>query len=327
MISKPGMLRAPLIGGLIFLLAACGSAPANVARPTLEEVGIYSAGQGSGFLPYAQGMAAYLIAQGQKARAIESRGSIENVQKLDEEAHRLATVFMGTAFEGYNGAAAWTQGKKYTSLRALFPMYETSFQLVSLRTSGVTTLRQLAGKRVGVGPAGGPGESFFKGLAESIGLQVQTVTGTPVALAADLQSGAIDALWQGASMPIPVIRQVTDTADAVVFGLTDDELAAMLKRFPFLSPTIVPAQTYRGQSGALKSVAGWNFVLAHKDLPDAEAYFITKTVLSAGDPKAIHSSALPTRTANAPTNTVVPFHPGALRFYTEQGLRGLNQAP
>lgn len=323
MIYKPGMVRAAVVGGLIFLLAACSSQPTRVPRPSLEEIGIYSAGPGSGFLPYAQGMAAYLMAQGQKARAIESRGSIENVQKLDQETSRLATVFMGTAFEGYNGAAAWTQGKKYTSLRALFPMYETSFQLVSLRASGLTTLRQLAGKRVGVGPVGGPGESFFKGLAESTGLQLQTVTGTPVALAADLQNGTIDALWQGASVPIPVIKQVTDAADAVVFGLTDDELAAMLKRFPFLSPVVVPAQTYRGQSGPLKSVAGWNFVMAHQDLPDAEAYFITKTILSAGDPQAIHSSALSTRTANASTNTVVPFHPGALRFYAEQGLRGL----
>ena len=323
MISKPGMVRATLAGGLIFLLAACSSAPNRVVRPTLDEVGIYSASPGSGFLPYAQGMAAYLNARGQKAYAIESRGSIENVQKLDQETSRLATVFIGTAFEGYNGAAAWTQGKKYSSLRALFPMYETSFQLVSLRTSGVTTLGQLAGKRVGVGPAGGPGESFFKGLAESTSLQVQSVTGTPVALAADLQRGAIDALWQGASVPIPVIRQITDTADAVVFGLTDDELAAMLKRFPFLSPSVVPEQTYRGQSGALKSVAAWNFVMAHKDLPDADAYFITRTVLSASDPQAIHSSALPTRTANASNNTAVPFHPGALRFYAEQGVRGL----
>jgi uncharacterized protein len=64
-------------------------------------------------------------------------------------------------------------------------------------------------------------------------------------------------------------------------------------------------------------------VMAHKDLPDADAYFITKTILSASDPKAIHASAAPTRTANAPFNTVVPFHPGALKFYKEQGLRDL----
>ena len=305
------------------LLSACSTTTTATTQPTLTEVGIYSAGQGSGFLPYAQGVAAYLSANGLKAQALESRGSIENLQKLELETNRLGTAFLGTAFEAVNGSAPWTNGKKHTSLRALFPMYETSFQIVALRSANITMLSQLAGKRVGVGPAGGPGESFFKGLAEATGLQVQTVAGTPVALAADLQAGKIDALWQGASLPIPAIKQVADATDAVVFGLNDVEVAAMLKRFPFLSPTTVAPNMYRGQVSPIKSVAAWNFVMAHKDLPDADAYFITKTVLSAADPKAMHASAAPTRTANAPFNTVVPFHPGALRFYKEQGLQGL----
>lgn len=312
-------LHAAALAGLLLLLTACASAP----KPTLNEVGIYSAGQGSGFLPYAQGMAAYLSANGLKAQALESRGSIENLQKLEVEKNRLGTAFLGMAFEAVNGSAPWTNGKKHTSLRALLPMYETSFQIVTLRSSGLTSLGQLAGKRVGVGPAGGPAESFFKGLAEATGLQITTVAGTPVALAADLQAGRIDALWQGASLPIPVIKQIADTTEAVVFGLNDLEVAAMLKRFPFLSTATVAPNMYRGQASPVKSVAAWNFVMAHKDLSDADAYFITKTILSAADPKAIAVSAEPTRTANAPKNTVVPFHPGALQFYREKDLRDL----
>ena len=312
--------RLILAASAAALLAACTTAP---PRPTLAEVGIYSAGQGSAFLPYAQGLAAHLSASGLKAQALESKGSIENLGRVDAEPQRLGTAFLGTAFEAVNASAAWTQGKKHSNVRALFPMYETSFQIVVLRASGLASLRALAGKRVGVGPAGGPAESFFKGLAEATGLQVQTVTGTPAALAADLQAGRIDALWQGAALPIPAIKQVADAADAVVFGLSDAELAAMLKRFPFLSPASVAPGTYRGQTGALKSVAAWNFVMAHKDLSEDDAYWITRTVLQAADPKAIHASAGPTRAANAPNNTVMPFHPGALRFYREQGVSGV----
>lgn len=321
-------LRIVFVMACIWLLGACTSTP---PKPMLSDIGIYSAGQGSAFLPYAQGVSAYLNAHGIKARAIESGGSIENLQKLDVKPdeksdagpQRLGTVFLGSAFEAVNGSAVWTRGKKHSALRALFPMYETSFQIVALRSSGLGTLRQLEGKRVGVGPAGGPAESFFRGLAEAVGLRVQTVSGTPAALAADLQAGKIDALWQGAALPIPAIKQVADAADAVVFGLADDELATMLRRFPFLSPAMIAPNMYRGQTTALKSVAAWNFVMARSDLPDADAYAITKTVLSAADPKAIHLSAAPTRAANAFNNTVVPFHPGALRFYQEQGVQGL----
>ncbi len=88
------------------LLTACASTP---PKPSLSQVGIYSAGPGSAFLPYAQGLAAYLDSQGLKATAIESKGSIENLGKVDMEPQRLGTAFLGTAFEAVNGSAAWTR--------------------------------------------------------------------------------------------------------------------------------------------------------------------------------------------------------------------------
>jgi uncharacterized protein len=301
---------------------AADSAPATL--PTLAELSIYAAGPGSAFLPYAQGVAAYLSSQGLKTQALESRGSIENLQKVDADPTRLGTAFMGTAFEAVTGTGSWTQGKKHSNLRALFPMYETSFQLVALRSTGLGSLTQLVGQRVGVGPAGGPAESFFKGLAQANGLQIPTVAGTPAALATDLLAGRIDALWQGASLPIPAVAQVANTADAVVFGLSVNEQAAMLKSFPFLSATTVPPSTYRGQTSALRSVAAWNFVVAHKDLSDADAYWITRTILAVAEPRnLLHTSAEPTRAENAVHNTVMPFHPGALRYLNQRGLRGL----
>ncbi len=325
-ITRRTALFTVAIGLNPWLLSACSTPPTTAAKslpapkPSLSEVGIYAAGPGSAFLPYAQGMAAYLSSQGLKAQALESRGSIENLQKINEQAGSLGTVFLGTAFEAVSGTGSWTQGKQHSNVRALFPMYETSFQIVALRASGLSNLAQLAGKRVGVGPAGGPAESFFKGLIEANKLQMQTVAGTPAALAADLLAGRIDALWQGAALPIPAIKQVADAADAVVFGLSTAERSAMLQRFPFLSPTSVPANTYKSQATALNSVAAWNFVMAHKDLPEADAYWITRTVLSVADPLTLHPSAGPTRAENAVNNTVVPFHPGALRYLRERGV-------
>lgn len=304
-----------------FALTACAGSRPLALRPTLPAIGIYSAGQGSAFLPYAQGVAAYLTTQGLKAQALESSGSIQNLQRVDAEPDRLGCVFLGSAHEGVTGTGAWTQGRRLERVRALFPMYETSFQIVALRASGLGSLPQLAGKRVGVGPAGGPAESFFNGLAQATGLRATVVTGTPAALAADVLAGRIDALWQGAALPIPAIRQVADAADAVVFGLAEGELAAMLQRFPFLSPSTLAAGTYRGQSAALRTVAAWNFVVAHRDLPAADAEWITRTVLTAPDPAStLHASAGPTRAENARHNTVVPFHPGALRVLRELGV-------
>jgi uncharacterized protein len=318
--------RALLSSAVSAVLSGCGT-PNSSKTPRIEQVSIFAAGQGSAFLPYAQGLASFLNSTGLKSVALESTGSIENIRKIESDKPDLSnavfgTVFLGTAFEAVTGTGSWTAGHKHNNVRALFPMYETSFQIVSI-AAGLDTLKSLTGKRVGVGPAGGPAESFFKGLLEATGQSAQIVTGTPTVLAGDLLGGRIDALWQGAALPIPALKQVTDSTAANVFGLNDVELAAMLKRFPFLSTATVAANTYKGQSFPIKSVAAWNFVMCHKDLNTDDAYFVTRSVLSVKDPSTIHASARPTRKENAINNTTIPFHPGALKFYADNGIAGL----
>lgn len=314
------------------LLAACAAGPTATpvasTSPIVGAVSIHSAGPGSAFLPYAQGLARHLSATlGIDSRAVESTGSIENLRRVNavptaSDSTQIGTVFLGSAHEAWTGSGSWTKGERLTDIRALFPMYETSFQIAALQTSNLRTLVDLQGKRVGVGPRGGPAESFFVGLTEAVGMQTTLVTGNPSELVQALVEGRIDALWQGAIVPIPSIKAVTEQAPAVVFGLTEGELAAMLKRFPYLARAEVAAGTYRGQAIAVRSVAAWNFVIAHRDLSDADAYRITRAALTSTDPAAaIHPWAAATRAANARQNRVIPFHPGALRHYREIGLQ------
>jgi TRAP transporter TAXI family solute receptor len=90
---------------------------------------------------------------------------------------------------------------------------------------------------------------------------------------------------------------------------------------PYLAPSSTPAGSYPGQAAPVSSFAAWNFVIANAALSDATAYAITRKVLSAANPaEDIHPSAAATRAANAVNNRILPFHPGAARYFREAGV-------
>jgi hypothetical protein len=304
---------------VIFGLAALGATPALSQTPA--RVTLMTAGDGSAFLPYGQGIAKFLASRGINIEVRKSAGSNENLSAVDASAGIIGAAFMGSAYDAVNGSG-WAAGHKHENLRALFPMYETSFQVAALRKSAIRALADLDGKKVGVGPANGPAEGFFRAAAAAARINPIVVNGDPGKLAKLVVSGEIDALWQGAVIPIPSLSEVANQADAVVFGLSDLEVAAMLAAFPQLSATAIPAGSYKGQTAEIRSVSAWNFVVANKDLPIDQAYAITKAVLSAADPKSdIYPAAAGTLAGNATKNRIVPFHPGALRFYAEAGIK------
>ena len=302
-----------------FWVAALAVAPAvgqQAAPLTLK-----TAGRGSSFMPYGQGVAHFLAARNIIIEVKDSTGSNENLTAADESATTLGTAFLGSAYDAVHGIG-WAAGHQHRNVRALFPMYETSFQVAAKRMSAVSSLADLDGKKVGVGPAKGPAEVFFRAAAEIAKIKPVIVTGDPAELARQVLAGEIDALWQGAVVPIPPLLEIAAKSDAIVFGLSDTEVAAMLQKFPQLSPATIPSGTYKGQTSDIKSVSSWNFVVANKDLPDDVAYAITKAILSATDPKSeIYPSAAGTVARNAAMNRVMPFHPGAARYYAEAGIK------
>ena len=290
-----------------------------LAQPTA--LSFMTAGKGSAFLPYGTGLAAYLADTSTPITVLESGGSNDNLRAVNADPSIIGMAFLGSAAAAIAGTGAF-DGAALTQVRALFAIYNTSFQIAALRANAITSVKALDGKKVGVGPAGGPAENFFKALVRVAGINPEIVNGTPAELGDLLVAGDIDALWQGAIAPIPALVAVQGRADAVVFGLTAQEVSGMLAELPYLAAQTIPAGTYEGQATDIQSVAGWNVVIAHRDLAEEVAYTLTRNVMTAADPAAqIHPFAAATRAENASRNTVLPYHPGALRALRELGAK------
>ena len=239
----------------------------------------------------------------------------------------LGLLNMATAADAWHGRGPFAAGR-LRGMAAVAPMYESPLAVAALRQAGIAALRDLEGKRVAVGPAGEPSETFFAGLQAALGLRATVLTGSPADLAAKLLRGEADAFWYGAGVPAPAFEHVLTQADAVVFGFLPEEVEALRLRFPALAPFEVPALTYRGQTAPFASVAAWNFVIAHAAAPDEAVTRLTAALIEGADEVALtYPAAAAMRAINLDANTLLPWHPGAAAYYRGASLTLPRVAP
>ncbi len=252
----------------------------------------------------------------------QTQGPNQNMIMIDDGKIALGMVTMGVALQGLTGTGAWTRGKKYENVRALFPMYDTPLQCVALKKSGIASFKQLDGKTVGTGPKAGTAGTYFPLIFEVLGLKVQSRNGQSSDMANLLNDGVIDAFCFGAGIPVPTFSELDAAQQVVFFAWTDPEIGAIRKSLPEFNEAVIPKGTYKQQPTDQKTVGLFNFSITNKDMSDNLAYTITKTILenNAAMVRA-HPAAKETIAANASRNSFLPFHPGAVKYYREKGIK------
>ncbi len=235
--------------------------------------------------------------------------------------HLMGLVTMGPAYDAWNGKSELAPGLEHKDIRALFPMYQTPFQVVALKKSGITSVSDLAGKRVSVGPAGGTPGTYWPQFMKALGVEATISNAGASDAAGQLADGLIDAFAFAAGVPISAFAELAASQDVVMFGFSEAELPKVLEAFPAMAAYTIPSGTYAGHDYDQNTVALWNFAIAHKDMPDSLAYEITRLALENNDRMVqIHATAKETRVENWDKNTFLPFHPGAVKYLTEKGI-------
>jgi len=144
---------------LVAVLAAVVVLP-QVARPGEahwpDTLTIGTGSPGGTYYEYGEGLAKLLTRKLDIPVAMRAtEGPTENIRLLEAGEIQLAFVTLGVAQQAWNGSGAWTGGKQFRAMRAVFPMYDTPFQFMVLQKSRIQTVAGLAEKRVGIGPQGG----------------------------------------------------------------------------------------------------------------------------------------------------------------------------
>lgn len=283
-----------------------------------------TASQGGTYFQYGSGWADFVSQNlGITGSAEVTGGPAQNMALVHTGQLPFGMVTMGPARDALEGNSEIAPGMPMDNVRAIFPMYETPFTLVTLARSGVDDIGKLkAGARVGVGPAGGTADAYFPAMLEALGANIRKVNAGYSDLSGQLKDGLIDAIGFAAGVPIPAVSELESTDRINIISFSPDQLKIVTEKFP-VSPFTIPAATYRTSQATgndIQAVSMWNFAIANKDLPEDFVYEIVKLTMENNDKMvAIHRSAVASVAENYVHNKVLKWHPGAVRWFEENG--------
>jgi TRAP transporter TAXI family solute receptor len=134
--------------------------------------------------------------------------------------------------------------------------------------------------------------------------------------------GGYDALVLSSGVPIPALKHVEAKEPAIFVSLTSEQIEAIRKAIPELTISQIGSGAYTSLDKTYTTVGLYIFAIGRDDLPDELVYQLVKATFVNHDRllKAIPAAA-DTLPKNVDKNTFLPFHPGAVRYYREIGIK------
>ena len=309
---------------VLAFLAAILFAPSMVAREPgwPKSIAIGTASPGGTYYVYGQALADILSSElGIEVTAEATQGSTRNIILLETGQATLGMITMGIGWEAWNGTGEWTKGRRFRAMRAILPMYNSPFVIAVPKRLGARSPSELAGKRLGVGPRAGTSGTYFPRIFEALGIPVTFIYGSLEEMASRVIGGQLDGVALATGAPVPALLELEAKEPLEFIPFTPEQLGTLMGLMLELSATTLPRATYPSLTEDYPTLGNFNFVVAHKDLPEDLVYRVVKAVYDNYERLVrAHSAGKETLPANVTRDTFLPLHPGAARYYREIGV-------
>jgi TRAP transporter TAXI family solute receptor len=249
-----------------------------------------------------------------------SGASVENLQLLAQGEIDLAMSINGTASQAIAGEGDFA-GQEY-DITYLGAIYREVNQIVARADADITTVEDLAGKTVAIGPPGSGTAVFAESLLARAGIELGEARQETFGEAADLlRDGSIDASFAILALPAGSLEEVARATDLVLVSLEGDLLDQTLSDDPTLTQAEYEPGTYTGIDEPATLVTNWASLYSRSDLNEEAAYQLAKVMYDMNaDIAAAHAVGNEIQLDTALDGAAdVPIHPGAQRFFDEAG--------
>ena len=211
---------------------------------------------------------------------VSTDGSKANILGIDTGNYQLGTVQSDVMAYAAEGSRTFEKEGAIDSFRVIGGLYAEAVQLITMDPA-IKSVADLKGKKVSIGAAGS-GVYFnavdvlaAAGLTEDdIKPQYQSFGDSADAL----KDGKIDAAFIVAGAPTPAIQELCTSANAYLVPIDGEVAEKLMETSPYYTVYEVPAETYNGQTEAVKTVTVKATLIVSAAAAEEDVYNITKAI-------------------------------------------------
>lgn len=311
---------------LTIVFALCATAHAGSSS-----IAIGTGGTGGGYYPMGGGIAT-LIAEkidGVAASAQVTAASLENCRLIQKNNAQMALI---NAAIMYGYVDKKLQPKNFPGISSIMSAGSADIMIVTLKSKdSINTLRDLKGKRVGLGAPGSATEVINKLVLSGVGLfDLKTgILGIKPAylsfseMTSGLKDGRLDAaMYFTTGRPAAAIVDLSTVRDIKLVSIDEVSIKKLTEKFPFMIPTTHEKGVYKGVDYETRTVLANDVFACRSDLDADLVYEVTKVIHeNLPDLAKTGHHGFKLWSATRSVSGVFPLHPGARKYYDEKGIK------
>ncbi len=302
---------------MVFALCACGSSDAKKETLTFT-----TGGEAGTYYAFGSVLAQYVSSNSDlNVVAVTGNGSQANIEDMDAGDVQLGFCQSDVMSYAYAGTNLF-DGKAVSSFSVAAALYMEQVQIVTMNPD-IKSVSDLKGKTVSVGALGSG--VYFNALDVFAAYDMTLDDISPVYQsfgdsAESLKDKKIDAAFIVAGAPTTAITDLSTSGQVYLVAIDDEHVDKLIAASPYYSAYTVTADTY-GMPEDVQTVAVAAVVLVRDDVSDDAVYTFVSTIFNNIDAIAEqHGKGAELNVEFAANMTSVPYHPGAAKYFAEQGL-------
>lgn len=262
---------------------------------------------------------------GLRCAAPSTAGSTYNIGQICQGELDFGVAQSDWQFHAVNGSKP-DRVNPCPDLRAVFSVHAEPYHVIAAEGSNIMSWGDLEGKRFNIGNPGsgqrGTTEELIEGhgwTTDNFGLATE-LTSTEQSTA--LCDGNIDAYGYTVGVPNAGVSVATDGCNAYIVDLSDNDVVKKLvAENDYYAFTTIPAGTYFTTDKDVTTFGVMATFVSHANVSDDVVYEVTRAVFeNLDDFRALHPAFKNLDPSTMTTDALsAPVHPGAKRYYDEQG--------